>query len=83
MLSLGSRSSRMLNVYFQSDLTTIACAIAHLVVNLIQDNIRNEENEIDDQPGVSDGSQKRSDNKMSVAHYQQPHLFRIKKLQSS
>ncbi|MBW4456879.1 MAG: hypothetical protein KME55_31745 [Nostoc indistinguendum CM1-VF10] len=37
-------------------------AIAHLVVNLIQDKIRNGKNEIDDEPGVSDGSQKRSDN---------------------
>ncbi|MHC5717280.1 MAG: hypothetical protein ACYTX0_35490 [Nostoc sp.] len=39
-------------------------AIAHLVVNLIQDKIRNEENEIDDEPGVRYGSQKRSDNKI-------------------
>ncbi|WP_179076051.1 hypothetical protein [Nostoc sp. C057] len=39
-------------------------AIAHLVVNLIQDKIRSGKNEIDDEPGVSDGSQKRSDNKI-------------------
>ncbi|MHC5818006.1 MAG: hypothetical protein ACYT04_19450 [Nostoc sp.] len=39
-------------------------AIAHLVVNLIQDKIRNEKKFIDDEPGVSDGSQKRSDNKI-------------------
>jgi putative lipoic acid-binding regulatory protein len=39
-------------------------AIAHLVVNLIQDKIRNEENEIDDERRVSYGSQKRSDNKI-------------------
>jgi hypothetical protein len=51
--------------------------------NLIQDKIRSGKNEIDDELGVSDGSQKRSDNKMSVAHYQQPHLLRIRKLQSS
>ncbi|MBC1220862.1 hypothetical protein GNF09_13145 [Nostoc sp. UCD120] len=39
-------------------------AIAYLVVNLIQDKIKSEENEIDDEPGVSYGSQKRSDNKI-------------------
>ncbi|MBD2247546.1 hypothetical protein [Nostoc sp. FACHB-888] len=39
-------------------------AIAHLVVNLIQDKIKNEENEIDDEPGVRYGSEKRGNNKI-------------------
>ncbi|MHC5732474.1 MAG: hypothetical protein ACYTXY_52135, partial [Nostoc sp.] len=41
MLSLGSVSSRMLNVHNEVN-NYDSQAIAHLVVNLIQDKIRNE-----------------------------------------
>jgi hypothetical protein len=53
------------------------------VVSLNSDKIRSGKNEIDDEPGVSNVSEKQGHNKMSVVHYQQPSLQRIKKLKSS